>query len=274
MMKKTLTFMAVILMAMVAGTLVSCGGDDSNDGGGSASLDATKLIGKTFSSSDATYGVYDGAQKKYEVKFINERIATVHIFGRDLGDYGYERWDKGTVNCPYTISGNTVTIDYKLGDLVESIVMVFKNNLPVGWELTDDEGYSGEVVTDWLSTGYYFCKEASSIYAYCKACASAGDKEGINQVVSNYSGKDHSVIGVTEGNQLGVMYALARINQRPTDRDVIMLVNETFLGITVYIYTFPDCFVSGTTDWKTWKGWNYTGNAFNDPYGHTYNKIK
>ncbi len=81
-------------------------------------------------------------------------------------------------------------------------------------------------------------------------------------------------IGVTEGNQLGVMYALARINQRPTDRDVIMLVNETFLGITVYIYTFSDCFVSGTTDWKTWKGWNYTGNAFNDPCGHTYNKIK
>lgn len=276
MMKKTMTFLAMLLMVMAAGMMVSCGGDDGGEsGGGSGTLNASMLIGKTYTSKDATYGTYDGAQKNYEVKFINERIATVHTYGRDLGDYGYERWDNGTVNCPYSISGNTVTINYKNGDMKETIVMTFKNNAPIGWELADDEGYNGQATTEWLATGYYFCKEVSNVYVQCRDMASAGDKEGIARLVNSYGADYYCVVGVQEGNQLGSMYAKVSL-KRPTDQDAIQLGSEYFLGYTVYFYTYPECYIDGTSDWSTWssKGWSYTGNALKDSYGHTYKKVK
>lgn len=266
-------YMAMFVIAVVAGMMVSCGGDGDDDGGGSGSLDITKLIGKTFTKKDASYGTTDGAQKFYEVEFKNERLATVHMYGRDLGDYGYERWDWGTINCTFSVSGNTITIPYQNDQFQETIVMVCKNNMPEGWELTNDKGYSGGT-TEWLTPGYYFCQEVSQTYASVRDMAAMGDKNGITRMFNNEACVDNCVIRVTEGNQLGVMDAQVTLS-KPTDKDAIFLTSVMVSTYTLYYTTYDGWYVVGTSDWSEWKNrWTFSGTTLTDSYGHVYKRVK
>ena len=147
-MKKNIYFLLMaLLVTMMSIGLSSCSKDDDDGGGGSGgsgSLDVNTLVGKTFYAEDMSYR--DTGNSYCEIKFKTPYFVSVHKWGRNLDEYsktGYSRWDYGWIDCMFDVKGNAITIHYTNYSFTEEIMLTFKNNVPVGYKLSDDEGNSG-----------------------------------------------------------------------------------------------------------------------------------
>ena len=106
----------ILLVAFVSVSLVSCGDDEDENYNGGSSSTSISLVGKTFKKSETTYN--DDGEKsvdKEEITFTTSSSCTVHYWGswENIYNDGHKetyRYDTGTMNATYTISGNKVNI--------------------------------------------------------------------------------------------------------------------------------------------------------------------
>lgn len=138
-MKKILSDLSVFMLAVVlcVGMSACGGGDDDGAGGGdggSQAINVAALVGKTFYKTETYTGGENVETKKYSLTFKTQYFATVSISGNGVDDDGTYRWDYGEKDCPFSISGNEMTIEYKGDkDYQETLRLVFRNNRPEGW---------------------------------------------------------------------------------------------------------------------------------------------
>lgn len=140
--KNILGIMAMLFMTIICCVQVSCNSSDDDDenreGKGGTSVDVTKLVGYTYYQSKDDFE----HPTNYEVTFKSTVFASVHSYGKDLSDEGWERWDNGTVECIYKVAGNQLTIYYDNGKgLKKEFIMTFKNGEPVDWSRGDKNIY-------------------------------------------------------------------------------------------------------------------------------------
>ena len=165
-MKKIFMMMSALLTAVVLSVgLTACGDDgDDDDGGGSGGINVKALVGSSWYKSETYAGGENVETKKYSLSFKTEYFATVQISGNGDDADGHYRWDYGEKDCPFTISGNVMTIEYKgNNDFQETLKVTFKNNKPVGWtggggnaDASDDGDDTPTTAGTAAMFGYYF----------------------------------------------------------------------------------------------------------------------
>lgn len=142
--KKLLSIMAMLAIALTCGIMVACNSDDDTDEGGNngtggSSIDVTQLVGYTFYQRNKEIE----NDTFYEILLTSSVFATVHSYGRDLTDEGWESWDNGRVDCIYRIVGNKLTVYYDNNKgLVKEFVINFKNGEPIDWSRGDENIYA------------------------------------------------------------------------------------------------------------------------------------
>lgn len=97
----------LLIIAVFAVTLNSCGSDDDDDDDGPSDV---SLVGNTYFSSEVSYNDY-GEKQEYNktIEFLSSTRCSVHSWGydQDLGEKN--RFDK-TVTLTYSVSGKSVLI--------------------------------------------------------------------------------------------------------------------------------------------------------------------
>ena len=167
-MKKYLfCLMTLAMMAMVSVSFTACGSDGDDDGGsGSGGINVKELVGRSWYKSETTAGKDNVETKKYSLAFKTQYFATVRISGSGDDKDEHYRWDYGEKDCPFTVNGNVMTIEYNGDfDFKETLTLTFKDNNPVGWVANGlDPNYKpGDVDTPTGAGtaqmfGYYFPK--------------------------------------------------------------------------------------------------------------------
>jgi len=136
MIKKRFVYLMTIMMAVTLGIgVTSCGGGDDSDGGGGSSITANSLVGWAFEMSDKYVGGENIETSYYYIEFKTPNFVMVHNWGNGIDVDGNYRWDHGEVDCMFTVSGNTVKIDYKNSDWSKEIILVFNGDTPKGWTI-------------------------------------------------------------------------------------------------------------------------------------------
>ena len=142
-----------MMVAMLSIGLSSCSKDDddsdSDDGSGAAvetsgSLNVNALLGKTFYAEDLSNNETENSY--CEIKFKIPYFVSVHKWGLTYDKYNkskVSRWDYGWIDCIFEVKGNTMTIHYTNDTFTNDIVLNFKNNVPLGYQLSVNEPYKG-----------------------------------------------------------------------------------------------------------------------------------
>lgn len=137
------TFLAVLLAVLVCGgafSLVSCGSDDNSDtaaGQVVESVNVNSLIGKRFVYNDQYLGGDTNIETQtIEVIFLSKYFVRVSFGGSGIDLEGSYRWDNGTSDCAFTVSGNKVIINFEgEDDFKKTFSMTFNGSQLVsqGW---------------------------------------------------------------------------------------------------------------------------------------------
>jgi hypothetical protein len=138
--KRFFKFTERLLMAAmlcVSVFMTSCESNSSSSGSSDSDggvLDVKTLLGRSFRMQKDHYGS-NIETTYYQIAFKNTYFVNVHIWGNGIDEDGTYRWDNGTVDCNYTLSGNTMTINFEgTNDHKETITIQFRNGMPVGWQ--------------------------------------------------------------------------------------------------------------------------------------------
>lgn len=171
-MKKT-RFWAILMTALFTISAVCACGDDDDDEGYSGQSDNVSLLGRTFERTNN-----GGLETKtIHIEFISKENCMVRVSGFGYDEDGRYTYDWGDILCPYTISGNTVTINVVKSDgYYETYNIRIVNGGLEGYE----EKSSGKSTTDasqeGITPGYYFCKEVTQAYSTMSSMAAAQDQ--------------------------------------------------------------------------------------------------
>ena len=150
------SILSIMMVAMLSIGLSSCSKDDddsdSDDGSGAAvetsgSLNVNALLGKTFYAEDLSNNETENSY--CEIKFKIPYFVSVHKWGLTYDKYNkskVSRWDYGWIDCIFEVKGNTMTIHYTNDTFTNDIVLNFKNNVPIGYQLSVNEPYKGTSV--------------------------------------------------------------------------------------------------------------------------------
>ena len=104
-MKKT-RFWAILMTALFTISAVCACGDDDDDEGYSGQSDNVSLLGRTFERTNN-----GGLETKtIHIEFISKENCMVRVSGFGYDEDGRYTYDWGDILCPYSISGNIVTI--------------------------------------------------------------------------------------------------------------------------------------------------------------------
>lgn len=218
MIKKRFVYLMTIMMAVTLGIgVTSCGGGDDSDGGGGSSITANSLVGWAFEMSDKYVGGENIETSYYYIEFKTPNFVMVHNWGNGIDVDGNYRWDHGEVDCMFTVSGNTVKIDYKNSDWSKEIVLVFNGDTPKGWTIakrgsgtSEGSGSSTAGTSDMF--GYYNCDVVyNASMRTINQIVSAGDynvKNWQDFLQYNY-GYGYKII---DGNTICRMYENVEVN--------------------------------------------------------------
>ena len=208
--KYFLSWMSIMMMALVCVGFSACGGDgDDDDGGGSGDINVKALVGSSWYKSETYAGGENVETKKYSLSFKTEYFATVQVSGNGDDADGHYRWDYGEKDCPFTISGNVMTIEYKGDhDYQETLKVTFKNNKPVGWtggggnsSATSDGNDTPTSAGTAAMFGYYFPQQVKD---YGKQYADKGLPESVDiEGTRGWRIVDGSSIHVVEVGAMG-----------------------------------------------------------------------
>lgn len=243
----------ILLMALFNVALMSCGGDDDGDSGGSGSLDVNALIGKTFYIEDLSY-ITDG-NSYCEIEFKTAYFVSVHMWGRDydeFSDTGISRWDYGWIDCMFDVKGNTMIIHYTNDTFSNDIELKFKDNKPVGWQLSNDKGNSGSSVDYGEAKsgtadmfGFYVDKSYTFFMENVETIKKMGDtrKSTLEKLCSDWWGTGWLIV---DGNTISRNSTAISLTQPSAGGKMPAKVYHTekvYLGTasyTVYFYYYVD----------------------------------
>ena len=182
-MKKIFMSLSALMAAVLLSVCFTSCGDDKDDGGGDdGSFSVKSLLGRSFKMQKKEGGAENIETKYYQIAFQSIHFVNVHIWGNGFAaDEGNYKWDSGTADCDFKVSGNHMTI-YFVGDhdYKETIELTFQNNKPVGWTETEpvqitDDGSEGTGAGSSEMFGYY-----SSDYFRSSVKQEAQDINGSN----------------------------------------------------------------------------------------------
>lgn len=121
------------MASMTSVALTSCGDDDEDSEGGGQEVNASDLIGKSFSCKTTSYADYDDVPYKEEqtntITFTSSTECQRYQNGYDYiwDDSWKKSWRNHTYYCSYTVSGSTITI-YKYDGYSETKSFTYTGN--------------------------------------------------------------------------------------------------------------------------------------------------
>jgi len=108
-------FLAMLMVTVFSSGIVSCGGDDDEENGGSGSdtINVNALIGASFFMTDEYKGGSENIERtRREITFLSRNTVQVQVSGFGYDTDGRYSWDYGQKVCTFTVNGNKMTIPY------------------------------------------------------------------------------------------------------------------------------------------------------------------
>jgi hypothetical protein len=251
---RILQWMSVLLMGIAVFGVTACGGDDSNDDGGST-ISAGSLVGWAFEKTEQYASTGNVETAHWYIEFKTTNFVMVHMWGNGYDEDGSYRWDHGEVDCMFTVSGNKVLITYKNDIGEQEIVLTFRGTVPEGWTVAEtgsgasEEGGGGTAGTSDMF-GYYSSDSfTKSVANYINDLTSMGNynEKSWESIEENLWGYGYQI---QNGNTINQMFERVDVNTNGREPKAekgwtpVVYKTESYSGragsksVTIYVYYY------------------------------------
>lgn len=268
----------ILVMALFSiSAICACGSDETDDingSGDSGQSSNVSLFGRTFEKTDDS-----GLEKATtRMEFASSQNCIVRVSGYGYDENGRYTFDWGEVLCPYSISGNTVTINLIRNDgyYKTYVIKIVNGGLEGYHEKASSVKNLPDASQQGIKPGYYFCKELTEAHMTMEAMEAAQDRtigsaslEGstaVIRIIDNVLMQIYWVVA-THTNKGGSM-ASEKFTVGGSSYPVYYYLSDAAGKVFYYTIKGNDVYVDNN------KKYTYSNGALSTDYGYNYIKVK